>query len=48
LKLGYHKKVLYDEFQAYVLDNDWFKYHDIEVSSIVKSKILELNKKLGK
>jgi hypothetical protein len=48
LKLGYHKKVLYDEFQAYVLENDWFKYHDIEVPSIVKSKILELNKKLGK
>jgi hypothetical protein len=45
LKLGYHKKVLYDELQAYVLDKNWFKEHNIEIPEIVSMKIKQLHRK---
>jgi hypothetical protein len=45
LELGYHKKVLYDELQAYILDGDWFKEHEITIPKVLDSKIKELHKK---
>ena len=47
LKLGYHKKVLYDEFQAYVLDGDWFETHGTSVPKDIKDKIKSLHNKLA-
>jgi hypothetical protein len=48
LNLGYHEKVLYDEFQAYILDGDFFKNHNVDVSPLIKSKIVQLYKKMTK
>lgn len=45
LELGYHSKVLIDEFQAYILDGDWFKEHEIEIPKQIESKIKHLHKK---
>jgi hypothetical protein len=42
--LGYHKKVLEDEFQAYVLDDDYFEKNDIVISKKIKDKIKQLHK----
>ena len=49
LNLGcYHKKVLADEFQAYILDNDYFKKNDIIISKRVICKIKKLHKLYSK
>ena len=45
LVLGYHKKVIYDEFQAYVLDGDWFKDNNIPVPENVCLKIKQIHER---
>lgn len=48
LNLGYHKKVLNDEFQAYLLDNNYFENNNINISHNIKSQIVRLHKDLNK
>jgi hypothetical protein len=48
LKLGYHKKVLYDETQAYCLDDGYFEKHKINLSPNFVSKLKILNEKFSK
>jgi len=44
LKLGYHKKVLNDELQAYCLDEGYFEKHNIEIPLSFISKLKSINK----
>jgi hypothetical protein len=49
IKLGYHKKVIYDELQAYILDDDaFFEAKEIEIPNLVKQNIFKLNKEFSK
>lgn len=46
IKLGYHKKVIYDEIQAYVLDeDDFFEKRKVTISQPIKNEIININKK---
>ena len=45
IKLGYHKKVIHDELQAYILDNDgFFEEKKIEIPRVVIQNIFKINK----
>lgn len=48
LKLGYHKKVLIDELQAYILDDDYFEKHDIFLPKQLIADVKKLHQKYGK
>lgn len=48
IKIGYHKKVIFDELQAYVLDGDWFDQKQITIPENIKSDIFSIYKKCSK
>lgn len=48
IKIGYHKDVIFDELQAYILDKNYFEDLEIEIPAIIKEQVFNLRKKYGK
>lgn len=44
IKLGYHKSVILDEIQAYILDGDYLEQQGIKISKAIKNKIKNIYK----